>query len=419
MSDNDPNDAAAAVDEARLWQRHEDMAQHGLTPRGGVNRQAFSEEDRAARRTMIAWAQALDCTLATDEIGNLYIRRAGRDKKAAPVVTGSHLDSQPTGGKYDGAYGVLAGMEALAAMRDAGIETKRPIEVVAWSNEEGSRFEPGGMGSAVFARDMRLADLLPARDPDGTALGDALARTLEATAEVPHRDSGFLIAAYVEAHIEQGPRLEAAGLPIGVVTGIQGQHNYEITVTGTEAHAGTTPQRDRRDALQSAVAIIAALGDLMHDETDTLRFTVGRMDVQPGSHNTVPGHVAFTIDLRHPDGAELDRRGDAIEGVCQAHVGPCDVVVHRLNAVAPTRFDPKVIETVQHWADALDFSNMLIASGAGHDAMFVAKLCPAGMIFVPCEKGISHNEAEAATPADLAAGARVLTACLVDLANRV
>ncbi|MBL0930491.1 MAG: hydantoinase/carbamoylase family amidase [Alphaproteobacteria bacterium] len=223
--------------------------------------------------------------------------------------------------------------------------------------------------------------------------------------------------AYIEAHIEQGPRLEADAKTIGVVTGIQGSQRYTLDIVGEEAHAGTTPLRVRKDALKSAVAIVSALERHMHDPADVVRFTVGRFECRPGSPNTVPGHVHFTIDFRHPDAAVLARLGSGIEAVAKAAVGPCDVTVQRITDVAPTVFDKRIVDLVRAKANALGLPNMDMPSGAGHDAMHVAPFCPAGMIFVPCERGISHNEAEAATPSDLAAGARVLVASLEALAN--
>ncbi|MDA0228559.1 MAG: M20 family metallo-hydrolase [Proteobacteria bacterium] len=410
--------AASAVDETRLWRRMMDMARFGATPAGGVNRAAFSPEDIAARKLLIEWAGEFGFTTASDEIGNLYVRRAGISSEEAPVVTGSHLDSQPKGGKFDGAYGVVGGFEALEAIERAGVKTRRPIEVVAWSNEEGGRFQPGAMGSAVFAGDYPLADALKAIDPEGVVLVDALKETLESTPGIAERKMPFAMAGYVEAHIEQGPRLENDDLTIGVVSGVQGLCWYRVEVFGVEAHAGTAPLKGRKDALKSAVSIVAALEDLMADESDTVRFTVGRFECGPGAPSTVPSHVLFTVDFRHPDLATFVELGGRIKAVCEAHARGCRVTVERIMYSEPVLFDPGVIELVRDSAQALDLPNMDMVSGAGHDAMHVAGLYPAGMIFVPCENGLSHNEAENASAPDLAAGARVLAACLVGLANR-
>ena len=410
--------AAAAVDEARLWSRQMTMAEIGATAKGGVNRAALSDEDRRARRLMVEWAGDLGFEVATDDIANLYIRRPGRQADAAPVVTGSHLDSQPRGGKFDGAYGVIGGFEALEAIARAGIETVRPIDVVAWTNEEGGRFQPGAMGSAVFAGVMSLEDQLGLVDREGVTLQDALAETLASTPELPHRPFGHPFAAYVEAHIEQGPRLENESLTIGAVTGIQGIRWFTVEVSGAEAHAGTTPLKVRRDALKAAVAMVAALEELMADESDTVRFTVGRFECHPGSPATVPGHASFTIDFRHPDPDLIARISAQIGPICEAHARGCAVSVRPIMEHAPLVFDPTLIDMVEGYAESLGHPVMRMPSGAGHDAGHINHLCPTGMIFVPCEKGVSHNEAENATPADLAAGAQTLAACLVDLANQ-
>ena len=410
--------AGARVDQDRLWRRLMEMAAIGATADGGVNRQALSAEDARARQLMVAWAADLGLEPSTDEIGNLYLRRAGSDPKADPVLTGSHLDSQPSGGKFDGAYGVIAGVEALEAIAGAGIQTRRPIEVVAWTNEEGSRFQPGTMGSAVFAGDMDIADLLPVTDRAGITVETALSETIAATPDVATRRSGFPLAGYLEAHIEQGPRLEAESLTIGVVTAIQGARWYTIEVAGEEAHAGTTPLAKRKDALKAAVAMVGALQEAMADPTDTVRFTVGRFEVGPGSPNTVPGRVLFTIDFRHPDEATIERLTERIEPICRANAHGCAVTVSLNSDTPPVAFRQDAIDTVRRHADGLGLGHMDMPSGAGHDAMHISKLCPTGMIFVPCERGVSHNPAENAKPADLAAGARVLAAALVDLANR-
>ena len=410
---------ANAVREDRLWQRHADMAKLGGTPKGGVNRQALSAEDAAARNLLAGWARARGFSLSTDAIGNLFVRREGTDANATPVMSGSHMDSQPTGGRFDGMYGVLAAFEALEALEDSGVATRRPVVAVAWTNEEGSRFQPGAMGSAVFAGHNKLDELLLVKDWKGVVLKDALAETL-AAAPAPMRDGkpGFAVDSYVEVHIEQGPRLENEKTTIGVVTAIQGSRRYIVEVAGEEAHAGTTPRAARKDAFRAALGIAAAMYEATTDAEDTLRFTIGRVDVSPGSPNTVPGKASFTIDMRHPSDAMLDLHEKKLHEILATKAVPCTATIERVTRVAPTDFDPKVIDLVRAKATALELSNMDMPSGAGHDAMHIAKLCPAGMIFVPCERGISHNESENATPSDLAAGTRVLVEVLEALANR-
>lgn len=410
---------ADAVKEDRLWQRHADMAKLGGTPKGGVNRQALSAEDAAARNLLGAWAKARGFSTFTDAIGNLFVQRPGGDPHAAPVMSGSHMDSQPTGGRFDGMYGVLAAFEALEALEDAGVKTKRPVMAVAWTNEEGSRFQPGAMGSAVFAGHNRLDEMLAVKDWKGVVLKDALAETLKAAPTTLRPGApGFPVDSYVEAHIEQGPRLENDKKTIGVVTAIQGSRRYIVTVDGEEAHAGTTPRAARKDAYAAATRIASAMYEVTTDADDTLRFTIGRVDVAPGSPNTVPGKATFTIDMRHPRNDVLEAHEKMLEQIVDSRAAPCPARIERVTNVAPTDFDSIVIDLVRAKANELKFSNMDMPSGAGHDAMHIAKLCPAGMIFVPCERGISHNEAENATPSDLAAGTKVLVEVLEALANR-
>lgn len=408
---------AQNVSQERLWQLLMDVANYGATKKGGVNRQALSVEDTAAKQHVIRWASDQGFSCFQDDIGNLFVRREGIESNINPVMAGSHLDSQPKGGKFDGAYGVLSGLEALAALDDAQLNTKRPIEIVAWTNEEGSRYSPGAMGSSVFAGLSETSEYLGITDVDGILLGDDLATSLAETG-VPHRAQNSVMPhAYIEPHIEQGPVLEAHALQIGVVEGIQGIRFMDVVVTGEEAHAGTTPRRARKDALSSAVAIITALQELTSDEDDTTRFTVGRCITNPGSPNTVPGRVQFTIDLRHPDKQVLHNLGDRIREVAEENVGACSVAVSDNLLVDPTIFDPEIKDAIRDNAQRLGLKSMDMPSGAGHDAMHLAKVCPVGMIFVPCLRGVSHNEAESATPEDLAAGAKVLAETLYRLAN--
>lgn len=407
--------AVAAVSEDRLWRRHLQIAEIGATGRGGVNRQALTPEDAEARRRVLAWAAARGFEASVDPIGNLFIRRAGTSPTASPIVSGSHLDTQPTGGNFDGVFGVLAALEVLEAVDDAGVQTEHPLELAIWTNEEGARFQPTTMGSAVFAGAVPLATALATVDAHGVTVEHALAQTLEAAPVANRRVFRFPMAAYLEAHIEQGPMLEDADTTIGVVSGIQGLRWFRGEVTGDEAHAGTTPRARRRDALLAAVDMVRALRDLMLDPTDTVRFTVGRFEVHPNSPNTVPGRVLFTVDFRHPEREVLARLGDEVADVCRAHAGGCGVdVVETLNS-PPTAFDQRLGELIEAAAERQGLSHMRIVSGATHDAKHMAGLCPTGMIFVPCERGISHNEAERASAADLAAGARVLAEVMLRL----
>ena len=411
---------AEAVSESRLWQRHMEMGAIGATPRGGVNRLALTQEDAMAQGKLAAWAKARGHLVSRDEIGNVYVRREGTDPTAAPVVTGSHLDSQPTGGKYDGAYGVLAGLEVLEALDDAGIATRRPVDVVAWMNEEGSRFLPGAMGSGVLAGAFTLESALASKDGDGKTVAAALAEVERITPLPRTMLSQVKPFAYLEAHIEQGPRLEAAGATIGVVTGIQGIRRFVVEINGEEAHAGTTPRVNRRDAMLVSVALISALQSAATDPQDMIRFTVGRMNVFPNSPNTVPGRVQFTIDLRHPDGELLQAFGTQIHdtAIQIAAKGSCTAAVQNVSDVKPVSFPQEMIELVRTATLAEGMQHLSFPSGAGHDAMYLNRLCPTGMVFVPCLRGVSHNEAESATPSDLAAGTRVLARAILELALR-
>jgi N-carbamoyl-L-amino-acid hydrolase len=414
----DARNAANNVNEQRLWQRHAEMAQIGAIPGNGVNRAALSKEDIAARKLLLAWAAKRNYGVSADGIGNLFLRRPGTDASAEPVMTGSHMDSQPRGGRFDGIYGVLAGFEALEAMDETGVVTRRPIEVVAWTNEEGGRFAPCTMGSMIFTGARPLADVLEVTDNDGVKLKDALAATLAATPEVKPRGFKSPAAAYIETHIEQGPLLENAHKSIGVVTGIQGLRWFNVEVFGKTDHAGTTPLALRKDAVRDAIAIINALTELTHDPKDVTRFTVGRMLVTPNSPNSVASHVLFSVDIRHPDPATIKRLGEAVEPLARQAAKFCDVKVTPTLHDDPCVFDADVAGAVEAAAKTLDLPHMRLSSGASHDANYMSRVCPTAMIFVPCEKGISHNEAENATPGDLAAGARVLTAALIELANR-
>jgi N-carbamoyl-L-amino-acid hydrolase len=416
------SDAAAAVSEARQWARLMELAQIGGfavpgTDDRGVNRPCLSALDRQARRKMIGWAEAIGCTVTVDAAANLFFRREGTDPSLPAVLTGSHMDSQPEGGRFDGIWGVVAGLEALSALHDAGVATRRAVELVAWTNEEGGRFRPGCTGSMSWAGHTPPEAFRPILDPDGISYGAALDEQLAAEADIPRRALGFRPHAYIEAHIEQGPILEAEGADIGVVTGIQGSRWFTVTLAGESAHAGTAPLRGRRDAVQDMLRAVAALNDLTADPTDTLRFTVARIEVSPNTSNSVASLVRFTIDLRHPDEAVLRAKGDAIEGVVRGAVRNCDVSMEENFHAMPVAFDPMVTGAVAAAAAAEGLRHRALPSGAFHDAQFVVPVCPTGMIFVPSRRGISHNPAEYSSPTQLAAGARVLVRALAALAG--
>jgi len=409
---------AEHVSRERLWERHMLLARHGATPAKGVNRQALSAEEIAARRELIEWAGPLALVAYTDAAGNFFLRMEGRDSNAAPVLSGSHLDSQPTGGKFDGVYGVLAALEVVEAMRASGHTPRRPIEVVAWMNEEGSRFTPGMMGSAAFAGAAPLSEMLPIRDAKGVSVEQGLADMKRAFPSVPERGLGRPVAAYVETHIEQGPVLEKRGLSVGVVTGIQGKRTWRISVIGEEAHAGTSQRRERKDALLAATAMIQALAKVIHDEEDIVKFTVGHLEVKPNAPSVVAGQAVFSIDLRHPVEATLRTLGDGVPEICKANAGACSVKVEELVSAMPLEFPASMRDEIRAAAQRLGLRTMDLPSAAGHDSRYLHYICPSGMIFVPCKDGISHNEAESATADDLYDGARVLAETLAALSNR-
>ncbi len=413
--------AATAVSEARQWDRLMQMAKLGAIAGEGVNRACLTPLDREARRLLLAWGTALGLRPSVDALGNLFLRHEGSDPSLAPVLTGSHMDTQPNGGRFDGIWGVIAGLEAIQAIREAGIATKRPIELVAWTNEEGGRFAPGCMGSMAYAGFKPPTTWDDVTDNDGIRFADALAEHLAAESDIPRRPLGVVEGpaphAYVEAHIEQGPRLEAAGLDIGVVTGIQGSRWFVVELTGKTDHAGTTPLALRQDAVQDMVRAVTALNALMHDPTDVLRFTVGRIEVSPNTSNSVADRVRFTIDFRHPDNAVLQARGNAIPGVIQAALRNCGVQVTERFHATPVEFQTLVPGVVERAAAAQGLKAMRMPSGAFHDAQFMVPLCPTGMIFVPCRDGVSHHPSEYSEPGQLAAGARVLARSLAELAS--
>jgi len=394
------------IDGSRLWDSLMEMAKIGATPKGGVCRLALSDLDRQGRDLFISWCKAAGCTVSVDRVGNIFARRPGRDPAKPAIMTGSHLDTQPTGGKFDGIFGVLAGLEVLRTLNDRGVTTEAPIELAVWTNEEGSRFSPAMMGSGVYAGVFPEAEVMAKRDVDGKSFGDELRRIGYAGADAPGERK---VAAYYEAHIEQGPILEAEGKTIGVVTAAQGQRWYEITVTGQEAHAGPTPMRRRKDALVGAARMVEVVNRIGHAHPLACA-TVGFMQVSPNSRNTIPGRVFFTVDFRHPEDATLtamDRTLRADCGKIAADAGLA-VEIKEFWYFPPTPFAAPLVEAVRGGAQRLGYSHMDIVSGAGHDAVYMARVAPTAMIFVPCEDGISHNEVENAKPADLEAGCNVL-----------
>ena len=407
------SDRNLRIDGQRLWDSLMEMAKIGATEKGGVCRLALTDLCKESRDLFIKWCEEASCTIKVDKMGNIFARRAGRNNDLAPVVTGSHLDSQPTGGRFDGVYGVLSGLEVLRTMNDLGIETERPFEVAVWTNEEGSRFAPAMVASGVFAGIYDLEYGLSRADSDGKTMGEELSRIGYAgTEEVGGRD----IHAYFEAHIEQGPILEDEEITIGVVTDAQGQRWYELTITGVESHAGPTPMRIRKDALLGASRIVEAVNRIGLDNAPVACATVGMMEVYPNSRNVIPGRVFLAIDFRHPDDDVLAGMDAAMRKQVQAI---CDDIgleleIEQIFYYAPVHFEESCVNAVRQGAVACEYSMREIVSGAGHDACFMAAVAPSAMIFIPCVDGISHNEVEDAKPEWVTAGCDVLLHAILD-----
>jgi N-carbamoyl-L-amino-acid hydrolase len=403
------------IDAQRLWSRLMEMAQIGATASGGCNRQALTDLDMQGRALLSRWAIAAGCSLHTDGIGNLFLRRAGSDASLPSVMTGSHLDTQPTGGKFDGVYGVLAGLEIIETLNEHSIVTRHPIDVCVWCNEEGSRFPMAMMGSAVWAGRLPLEQALSLTDRAGVSVRSELQR-LNFSAVMPPRQA---IKAAFEVHIEQGPVLEQKATTIGVVNGVQHMSRHEILIEGQEAHAGPTPMDMRRDPIRALGDLLPALYKAAEDHGKDARFTVGFIETLPGSPNTVPGLLRFTADVRHPDAAQYQSLKAGLNQQLQA-VLSARALKGSVRCVweAPgVTFAPECVAAVRRAAAHLGFKAMEMVSGAGHDSCNVAAVVPTAMVFVPCAGGLSHNEAESATPADSAAGADVLLHAMLSMAE--
>ncbi|ENN85605.1 allantoate amidohydrolase [Rhizobium freirei PRF 81] len=398
------------INAQRLLQRIADFAAIGATSAGGVNRQALSAEDRAARRLLAELAVARGFGVHQDAIANLFIRREGRNPLLPPVLIGSHLDSQPTGGRFDGALGTLSAFEVLESLEDAGVRTERSVEVVSWTNEEGSRFSPGCMGSMAFVGAGDIDRWQHMHGIDGTELGDELAATLQALPEAEMRPIGRSVSAFVEVHIEQGPVLERAGVPIGIVTDVQGTRWLEISFIGEAAHAGTTPLEFRRDPMAATAAAIAHLQLDVMPADPMARLTVGRMIVEPSSVNVIPSRVTFTVDIRHPQEDVLSSIEAQVRAECRASAERhmVDVRIEKRFDLAPGKFDVAIVDAIGKACERLCVSSMKLVSGAFHDALFISRVAPTAMIFVPCRDGISHNEAEFVAAENIETGAKVL-----------
>jgi N-carbamoyl-L-amino-acid hydrolase len=408
--------SALRINGERLWGSLMELAKIGATPKGGVCRLTLTDLDKQGRDLVLSWAREAGMTITIDKIGNGFMRRAGRNNALPPIVTGSHIDTQPTGGKFDGNYGVLAGLEVVRTLNDHGVETEAPIEVAFWTNEEGSRFVPVMMGSGVFAKAFTLETAYAARDTEGKSVKDELTRIGYVGTQEP---GDHPIGCYFETHIEQGPVLEDNNKTIGVVQGVLGIRWFDCTVTGMEAHAGPTPMALRRDAMQVSTYLMqeivaAALRHKPHG-----RGTVGMVHVHPNSRNVIPGRVKFSIDLRNSTDALVDQMADEVKAYAArlASDSGLEIKIELVSSYPAQVFHDDCVSAVERAAKKLGYSNMPAVSGAGHDAVYMARLAPSGMIFIPCKDGISHNEIESATPEHITAGCNVLLHAMLERAG--
>tara|TARA_B100000886_G_scaffold340491_1_gene310450 strand:- start:2343 stop:3542 length:1200 start_codon:yes stop_codon:yes gene_type:complete len=392
------------------------LSKIGGTDDGGVNRQALTQKDFEAQELCIFWANQFGLSISHDPVGNLFFQLKGKDPSLPVVMSGSHLDTQPTGGKFDGAFGVLAGLEAVRAIIESGVSPRRGIEIVAWMNEEGSRFAPGMMGSETFAGLRTLESIKKMTDQYGVSVEEELKELEKRFSFSEKRLLGQEVFCFVEAHIEQGPILEREGFPVGVVTGIQGVRRMRVRVTGDEAHAGTTPYALRRDAIEEASRAIEKLYSIFSND-ETTRFTVGRLILKPNVPSVVASEVLFSIDLRHPDSEKLAEAERRVRIVISDAMERCMHKVWCIAASDTVMFDERILQTIENVSKTLGIPSTRIFSGAGHDARQMAHCCPTGMIFVPSCDGISHNVNEYTSQDDIISGTTVLCNVLAQLAN--
>ena len=405
------------IDARRLWDSLMGFAEIGATTKGGVRRLTLTDTDKRGRDRFRAECEQLGLTVRVDAIGNMFARRPGRDPTRPPVLFGSHLDSQPSGGKFDGALGVLAGLEVMRSLNDLDIVTEAPLELINWTDEEGSRFGHSLMGSGVWAGVFGLDKAYTLTDTEGTTVANAL-DAIGYRGDQPA--TPFQADAYFELHIEQGPILEREDRRIGIVTGAQSQVWYDVVTTGQDSHAGTTPPSTRKDALVCAARIIDLVDRLMRARGDEGRGTVGQLLVSPNSRNVVPGEVRFSAEFRHPSDAEVDVLDREFRPAAQAIADASGIRLDltTLFRIPAQPFDPDCVDLVRQAATRLGYPSRDIVSGAGHDAVYVARHVPTAMIFTPCKDGLSHNEAESIEPEQAQAGCQVLFEAVLARANR-
>ena len=408
------------IDAQRLWDSLMHTAQIGATPKGGICRLALTDLDRQVRDWFKARCEALGCTVSIDEVGSMFARRPGKNQNLPPIAMGSHLDTQPTGGKFDGVLGVLAALEAMRTLHQAGYETNAPLEIVNWTNEEGARFAPPMLASGVFAGVFSPEFAYSRTDRDGKTFGEEL-RRIGYKGEEEQKAGAHKLAAMFELHIEQGPILEDEGRTIGIVAGVQGMRWYEVTVTGQAAHTGATPMRLRKNALLGAARMIERIDAIAREHSPDAVGTVGLIENKPNSRNVIPGEVFFTVDFRHPDDNVLDvmeakLRAALAEILRPLHLSYSETRIWDSPAV---KFAPELIECVRTGAEKAGLKSRDMISGAGHDAAYIARVAPTTMIFVPCAGGISHNETKSTSFDECAAGAQVLLNAVLEYDRRL
>jgi len=404
------------IDGTRLWDSLMEMAKIGATPKGGCKRLTLTDLDRQGRELFASWCKAAGCSIAVDEMGNMFARRPGTEDGLPPVMMGSHLDTQPTGGKFDGVLGVLGALEVVRSLNDLKLKTRYPIEIANWTNEEGSRFAPAMVSSGVFAGVYTKEFAYSREDPEGLKLGDELTRIgFKGDEPVGKRP----IHAFFELHIEQGPILEAEDVQIGVVTHGQGQRWYEIKLTGFESHAGSTPMPRRKDALLGAARIVELINRTALANAPLAVGTVGMLDVYPNSRNVIPGEVALACEFRHPDDAVLSAMDAALKDGVEKITKEIGLTfdLKQIFYYQPVAFDKACVAAVRRAAEHFGFTHRDIVSGAGHDACYIARVAPTSMIFTPCVDGISHNEAEDIKQHWATAGANVLMHAVLEKAE--
>jgi beta-ureidopropionase / N-carbamoyl-L-amino-acid hydrolase len=406
------------INPQRLWDTIMETAQFGATQKGGICRLTLTDLDRKVRDWFKARCEAFGCTVSVDEVGNMFARRPGRNNALAPIAMGSHLDTQPTGGKFDGVLGVLGALEALRTLAETGYETNAPVEIVNWTNEEGSRFAPAMLASGVFAGVFTPDYAYSRVDSDGKKFGDELSRI---GYRGPEKAGARTFSAMFELHIEQGPILEDEQKMIGIVQGVQGMRWYEVTVTGQEAHTGATPMRLRKNALVGAARMIERIEAIALEHAPEAVGAVGLLENKPNSRNVVPGEVFFTIDFRHPDDKVLDVMEQKLRAAL-AEILPAAKLTYEEKRIwdsPAVKFAPELIACVRAGTDKAGFKSRDMISGAGHDAAYIARVAPTTMIFVPCAGGISHNEAESTSFDECAAGAQVLLNAVLEFDRRL